>query len=93
MMKIEEANPQKTKTHQSKMVKPITSLARPENDELDALQYIDHTCYNAPGDTTSGKDMIKIPYFDSGTPEEWIDLVQKQNLTLFHKCTSSWKEC
>ena len=35
---------------------------------------------NIPGDTTSGKYVIKIPRFDSGTPEEWIifvDLVQK----------------
>ena len=45
-------------------------------------------CHNTPGDITLGKYVIKIPKFDSGTPEEWIifvDLVQKslveQNVT------------
>ena len=37
----------KIKNHPSKLVKPIISLARPENDELDALEY-------TPRDTTSG---------------------------------------
>ena len=78
------------------MVKPIIPLARPEKDELDASEYIDHTCHNTPGDTTSGKYIIKIPRFDSGTPEEWIifvDLVNKslvgQNITTgppMYKC-------
>ena len=56
---------------------------------LQSLQYtIDHTRHNTPGDSTSGKYVIKIPRLDSGTPEEWIvfvDLVQKalvgQNVT------------
>ena len=47
-------------------------MARPKNYELDALEYIDHTCHNTPKDTTSGKYVIKISRFDSGTPEEWI---------------------
>ena len=45
-------------------------------------------CYDTPGDSTSGKYVIKIPRFDFGAPEEWvifIDLVQKvllgQNVT------------
>ena len=49
-------------------------------DELDALEYIDHTCHNTPKDITSGKYVIKIPRFDPSTPEEWIifeDLVHK----------------
>ena len=47
---------------------------------LISSQYIDHTCHNTPGDSTSGKYMVKIPRFDFSTPEEWIifvDLVQK----------------
>ena len=36
---------------------------------------IDHTCHNTPRDTTSGKYVIKIPRFDSGTPVEWIIFV------------------
>ena len=79
----------KTKSISSKLVKLINPLARLEKDELDALEYINHTCHNAPRDTTSGKYVIKILRFDSGTPEEWIifvDLVQKslvgQNITI-----------
>ena len=78
------------------MVKPIIPLARPEMDELEDSGYIDHTYHNTSGDTTSGKYIIKIPWFDSGTPEEWIifvDLVQKsligQNVTTgppMYKC-------
>ena len=62
------------------MVKSIIPLTRPEKDQLDSLEYIAHTCHNTPEDTTSEKHIIKIPRFDSGTPEEWIismDLVQK----------------
>ena len=59
MVKIEEQTPMKTKTHPSKLVNPIIPLARPEKNELDALEYIDHMRHNTPGDTTSGKDGIK----------------------------------
>ena len=79
MVKIEGKNPGKIKTYPNKLVKPIVSLARPEKDELDALEYVDHMCHNTPGDTASGNYVIKIPIFDSGTPERWIifvDLVQ-----------------
>ena len=78
----------KTKTHPSEYVKPIIPLTRPEKDKLDALEYIEHASHNSPGDNTSEKYMIKIPSFDSGTPELLIifmDLVQKslvgQNVT------------
>ena len=68
MMKIEEQIPQKAKTHVNKLVKTIIPLARPEIDDLDALEFIDHTCHNTPGHTTSRKYVIKILRFDSGTP-------------------------
>ena len=80
MVNIEEQVSIKTKTHPSELVKPIILLAWPEKDELDASEYIDHTCHYTPRDTTSGKYVIKIPIFDSGSPEEWIifvDLFQK----------------
>ena len=70
------------------MVKPIIPLTRPEKDELEALKYNSHMCHNTPIDTTSGKYIIKISRFDSGTPEEciiFVNLVQKslvgQNVT------------
>ena len=74
-------------------------LTRPEKDVLKALEYINHTCHNTHRDSTSGKYMIKIPRFDSGTPEEWIifmDLFQeslvRQNVTSdppMYKCMKS----
>ena len=80
--------PQKAKSRPSKLVKTIILLARPEKHELDPSGYIDCTCHNTPVDSTPGKYIIKIPRFGSGTPEEWIivmDLVQKslveQNVT------------
>ena len=72
--------PQKAKSRPSELVKPIIPLARPEKEELDPLEYIDCTCHFTPGDSSSGKYVIKILRFGSGTPEEWItfmDLVQK----------------
>ena len=63
-------------------------LERPEKEDFNTCEYIDHISHNTPGDSTSGKYVIKIPRFDSCTPEEWIismDLVQKvlvgQNIT------------
>ena len=80
--------PKKAKSLLSKLVKPIIPLARPEINELDPLEYIDCTCHNTPGNSISGKYIIKILIFGSGTSEEWIifiDLVQKsqvgQNIT------------
>ena len=70
MAKIEEQIPKKNKTYPSKLVKPIVPLARPEKDELEASEYIDQMCHNTPRDMISGKYIIKILRFDSGTPEE-----------------------
>ena len=84
-MKIEEQIPQKNETHQNKLFKPIILLARPEKDELNALEYIDHMCHNTPGDTTSGKYVIKISRFDSGSSEEWIILVNLVRKSLVGK--------
>ena len=69
MVTFEEQIPKKAHINPSELVKPIIPLARPEYDELDALKYIDHTCHNTPGDTSLRKYVIKIPRFDSGTPE------------------------
>ena len=74
MVKIEEQIPKKTKNFASKLIKPVIPLTRPENNELETLEYIDHACQNITRDTTSGKYIIKIPRFDSGTPEELIIL-------------------
>ena len=72
MVKIEEQIPKKNNAYPCKLVKPIIPLTRPEKDELDASDYIDHRCHNTRRDTTSGKHIIKIPRFNFSTPEEWI---------------------
>ena len=74
------------------MVNPVIPLERLEEES----KYIDHMYHNIPDNSTSGKYIIKIPRFDSGTPEEWItfvNLVQKalvgQNVTTgppMYKC-------
>ena len=78
------------------MVKTMIPLEHPENENFELSKYTEHTCHDTPRDSISGKYMIKIPRFDSGTPEEWIifvDIVQKifvrQNVTavpLIYKC-------
>ena len=63
------------------MGKSIIPLAGLEKNELEALEYIDHTWHNTPGDTASGKYVIKPPRFDSGNPGEWtifVNLVQNR---------------
>ena len=62
--------PKKAKSHPSELVKPIIPFARPEKNELDPSEYINYKCHYTPGDSTSGKYVIKIPRFESGTPEE-----------------------
>ena len=67
---MEDKMPKTTKTHTSKLAKPIILLASLGKDELEALEYIEHTCHNTSGNTTSGKYLIQISRFDSGTPEQ-----------------------
>ena len=66
---MEDCKPQKTKVHPSKMVEPIIPLARPESDELGYSKYVYHICHNTSGDINLLKYVIKIPKFDSATPE------------------------
>ena len=80
--------PKKNKSKSQELVNPIIPLERSEKEDLEPSGHIDHMCHNTPGDSASGKYVIKIPRFDSGTSEEWIifvDLIQKalagQNIT------------
>ena len=61
---------QKTKTHTSELGIPIIPMVRSEKDELDSLECIDHMYHNTHEDTTLENYVIKIPRFDSDTPEE-----------------------
>ena len=62
--------PRKNKSKPQELVNSIIQLERPEKEDLEPIEYIDHTCHNTPGDSNSGKYVIKIPRFDSGTPED-----------------------
>ena len=94
---MEDKIPKKNKFKSLELVNPIIPLERPEKEDLKPSEYIDHKCHNAPGNSTSGEYVIKIPRFASGMPEEWItfvDLIQKalvgQNVTTgppMYKCT------
>ena len=93
---MEDKIPKKNKSKSHDLVNPIIPLERPEKKDLEPSEYIDHTCHNTQGDCTSGKYVVTIPRFDSGTPEEciiFVDLVKKasvgQNITTgrpMHKC-------
>ena len=45
---------------------PIVLLESPENKDLKPSKYIDHMCHNTPGDSTSGKYIIKIQRLKGG---------------------------
>ena len=62
------SNPKNLRQSPRKLDKLTIPLARVEQDELDHLDYVDSTCYNTRGGSTSGKYVIKIPEFESSTP-------------------------
>ena len=49
---------------------PIIPLERTVASDKKDIKYIEHTCHNTPGDSTTGKHVIKVPIYDSGHPEE-----------------------
>ena len=72
--------PKKNKPKSWELVNPIIPLERPEKDDFNPSNYIDHMCHDTPVDSTLEIYVIKILRFDSGTLEGWIffvDLVQK----------------
>ena len=72
---MEDKIPKKNKSKSWELVNLIIPLERPETENLEPREYIDHTCHKTPVDSASGKYMIKIPTFGSGTPEDWIIFV------------------
>ena len=58
---------------------PIIALERARSSERKDQKYIEHTCYNTPGDNKTGKYVIQVPIYDSGHPEEWINFVELVN--------------
>ena len=64
--------PKQNKSKSQELVNPIIQLECPEKEDLEPYEYIDHTYHNTPDNSTSGKYVMKIPKFDSGTHGEWI---------------------
>ena len=67
---------------------PAIELERPEKEKLTPGMYVKHKCYATPGDVDTPMYELQLPYFGSGTPEDWLvfrDLLIKvltgQNIT------------
>ena len=58
---------------------PIIPLERSKSSDSKDQKHIEHTCYNTPGDSKTGKYVIQVPIYDSGHPEEWINFVELVN--------------
>ena len=58
---MEDEIPKKNKSKSCELVDPIILLERPEKEDLEPSKYIDHMCHNTPGNSTSGKYVIKTP--------------------------------
>ena len=69
---MEDKVPKKNNSKSRELFYPIISLERSEKQDLERSEYIDHMCHYTPGNITSGKYLIKISRFDSGTPEVCI---------------------
>ena len=46
-----------------------------DNKDLDSSIYMDHRRHDTPGNSNWRNHVMKIPKFDSNTPDEWIIFV------------------
>ena len=58
--------------HKKRFKTPI-EIVKPEKKTLKPGEYDVRKCRTDPADTNSGTFEIKIGYFSSGSPEEWLD--------------------
>ena len=56
--------PKKTRSRQSKLVKTIIFLSRPEKNELEPFKFIDYICHTTPDNSASGMYIIKTQDLD-----------------------------
>ena len=75
-------------TSQTRYIVPIIGLNRPEKQTLNKGEYVVLKCRTDTTDETSSSYNLHIPYFSTGTPEEWLRFVRNlskvyvgQNLT------------
>ena len=59
----------------SSLIAPAISLERPDKKYLRKGQYVECKCNARPGDPESPVYSIQIPYFGTGTPEEWLQFL------------------
>ena len=94
--------PKKNKQKSWELVNPIILLEIPEEKDLKPSEYIDYICHNTPGESTSGKFVIIVPIFDSGTSKKLIFLWLKRlsrkecyywstHVQMHGKGTQSWR--
>ena len=72
-------NNKKASTETAPLIIPAISLDRPEPKQLATGQYLTLKCQNTPGDADSTTYNLQIPYFGSGTAEEWLIFVDNLN--------------
>ena len=67
----------KTKKERVALLNPIIPLERPPDRELKKGDYVNLKCHLVPGDPNSNTYEIHVPYFGTGTPEEWLIFVDR----------------
>ena len=55
-------------------IQPLIGLDRPSNPKYSKDQIQTFKCKVDPSDPTSAQYDIAVPYFDTGSPEQWICL-------------------
>ena len=76
---MSNTNNKKVSTDSTPVVIPAISLDRPEPKQLSTGQFLTLKCQNTPGDADSTTYNLQIPYFGSGTAEEWLQFVDNLN--------------
>eukprot|EP00957_Ditylum_brightwellii_P076024 5778760-Ditylum_brightwellii.AAC.1 len=50
----------------------VTAFQQPQARQLERRQYHTYNLHTTPEDATSSTYKLYVPFFDNGTPEEWI---------------------
>ena len=63
----------------SSLITPAIDLNRPERKVLTKGQYVEYKCHSSPGDPDSPVYSLQVPYFSTGSPEEWLLFMDNLN--------------
>jgi len=64
------------------LITPAIDLNRPERKVLTKGQYVEYKCHSSPGDPDSPVYSLQVPYFSTGSPEEWLLFMDNLNRPL-----------